>query len=78
MGKLRLNLDEVSVESFETVDAAEAPRGTVRAHDDSGWYETWEPNTCQYAETCAHWHTCYQDCSMDCTFVRCTFRAGCE
>jgi len=78
MGKLKLSLENLSVESFATAEAAAAARGTVRAHDDSGWYDTWEPNTCQHGETCAQWHTCYIDCTMDCSFFRCTFRAGCE
>ena len=35
MSKLRLDLDALRVESFETVAGAAAERGTVRAHDDS-------------------------------------------
>lgn len=67
MRKLKLSLEHLAVETF----AAQAPRadtrGTVHAREESH-YETWEGYSCVYAETCQHWDTCYQDCSMDCTF----------
>jgi|GEM_PF-5940702 len=41
--KLRLNLEALAVESFDTVQGARAPRGTVVAHD--SYTEPQEPNS---------------------------------
>ena len=69
MGKLKLSLEHLAVETFATAQPASA-RGTVHARQDSD-YETCAGYTCFYAETCANWRTCYMDCTMDCTFIRC-------
>lgn len=67
MGKLKLSLEQLAVETFATREPRPDARGTVHAREDSA-YETWEEYTCVYAYTCAHWDTCYMDCTMDCTF----------
>jgi hypothetical protein len=62
MHKLRLELEELSVESFQTLPEAEAPRGTVQAFASVGdstcrwaicYYETYAPG-CTYNDTCAY------------------------
>lgn len=70
MAKLKLSLEHLAVESFDSVKPAASARGTVRAREDTG-NETCAGYTCFYAETCQHWETCYMDCTMDCTFFRC-------
>jgi hypothetical protein len=45
MKKLKLQIEDLSVESFTTSDAA-GPRGTVEAHN------TYKGNTCQAVNTC--------------------------
>jgi hypothetical protein len=66
MGKLKLSLEDLAVETFATARMEATARGTVHAR--ASWYETWEDYSCQYVETCANWRTCYIDCTMDCTF----------
>ncbi|HEX6370013.1 MAG TPA: hypothetical protein VF006_13920 [Longimicrobium sp.] len=66
MGKLKLSLEHLAVETFTTDRPGSNRRGTVHAHD--SFYETWEGYSCVYAETCQNWRTCYIDCTMDCTF----------
>jgi len=66
MGKLKLSLEQLAVESFASVEPAADPRGTVRGQQESGW-ETCGEYTCVYAETCQHWETCYMDCTMLCS-----------
>jgi hypothetical protein len=66
MGKLKLSLEQLTVETFSTERREADARGTVHAQE--SFYETWEAYSCEYAETCAHWNTCYIDCTMDCTF----------
>jgi hypothetical protein len=58
MGKLKLSLEQLAVETFATDKPAAVARGTVHARQES------------YAETCENWQTCYMDCTMDCTFPR--------
>jgi hypothetical protein len=65
MKKLKLDVDELAVESFDAESAAERPRGTVDAHEDTeflcgtnlhscGWSEI----DC-YTEGCrTDWNTC--------------------
>jgi hypothetical protein len=67
MGKLKLSLEKLAVESFASTDRAADARGTVRGQQESSW-ETCAGYTCFYAETCQNWPTCYMDCTMDCTF----------
>jgi len=66
MGKLKLSLEQLSVESFASAERPAETRGTVRGQQESSW-ETCAGYTCVYVETCQHWHTCYMDCTMDCT-----------
>ena len=61
MRKLALDLDALRVESFAT-EAADAHRGTVRAHDDTMETE----NTC-LATTCVKTPLCTQLCTPLCT-----------
>jgi hypothetical protein len=65
MSKLKLSLEQLAVESFASVETADA-RGTVRGQQASG-YETCGEYTCFYVETCQNWPSCYMDCTMDCT-----------
>jgi hypothetical protein len=58
MGKLKLTLEQLAVETFATREQAAVARGTVHARQES------------YFETCENWRTCYIDCTMDCTFPR--------
>ena len=67
MGKLKLSLEQLAVESFASEEPAAKARGTVRGQQESGW-ETCGEYTCAYAETCQNWPSCYMDCTMDCTF----------
>lgn len=68
MGKLKLSLENLAVETFTTEKPGATARGTVHARE--SFYETWEEYSCAYVETCANWRTCYIDCTMDCTFPR--------
>ncbi len=70
MRKLKLSLEHLAVETFPTAHPKADARGTVHAREDSA-YETWEAYSCVYAETCAHWETCYMDCTMDCSLRGC-------
>ncbi|HEX2081526.1 MAG TPA: hypothetical protein VHG08_27730 [Longimicrobium sp.] len=70
MGKLKLTLENLAVESFAVEKPAADVRGTVRGQEGSH-YETWEAYSCQYVETCQNWRTCYMDCTMDCSFRWC-------
>jgi hypothetical protein len=77
MAKLRLDLDALGVESFETTEDARALTGTVRAHDslsegqdtcgESGVY------TCDYGTICLPQSTLAPSCggqfSCKCTLV---------
>jgi hypothetical protein len=56
MRKLRLDVDALVVESFDT-DAAAAAFGTVRGNADADVWKT-SPNTCEPIETC----TCGEAC----------------
>lgn len=66
MGKLKLSVEDLAVETFASEEPRAGGRGTVHAHD--SFYETWEDYSCAYVETCGNWRTCYIDCTMDCTF----------
>jgi hypothetical protein len=66
MGKLKLSLEHLTVESFASEERAADRRGTV--HGRQNTYETCIGYyTCVYAETCENYPTCYMDCTMDCT-----------
>lgn len=73
MKKLRLHPDQLSVESFETADAAARP-GTVMANNDSIYdpgcvtYETACPDpTCHANTQCCSGYTCGSTCVGTCT-----------
>jgi hypothetical protein len=80
MNKLRLELEELAVESFQTLPAAEAPRGTVQAFASVGdstcryaicYYETYAPG-CTYGDTCAYSQNCptnYATCGNTCNYT---------
>jgi hypothetical protein len=61
MSKLKLDLNELRIESFETKDAEEA-RGTVQAHASAIM-------TCP--STCASCVTCYATCFASCPANTC-------
>ncbi|HEX8906375.1 MAG TPA: hypothetical protein VF771_16115 [Longimicrobiaceae bacterium] len=62
MGKIRLNLESLAVQSFATTPAA-PQRGTVRA---AGATEA-DADTCWYScQTCAPDATCGGTCPIDC------------
>ena len=59
MEKIRLSLDELTVQSFATTAGARAERGTVRGHDlptDQVECPTADPN----------WNTCWATCGDTC------------
>lgn len=66
MGKLKLSLEHLAVETFTAGKPDAKARGTVHARE--SFYDTMEEYSCAYVETCANWRTCYIDCTMDCTF----------
>jgi hypothetical protein len=66
MGKLKLSLEHLAVETFTTEKPAADARGTVHARE--SFYETWEDPTCGQDHTCANWNTCNIDCTMLCSF----------
>ena len=76
MPKIRLDVDTLHVDSFDTAPAGGAERGTVRAHAPSVWPEPCAPTdrvtdcgqqscaiTCN-DNTC--WATCYATCYLGC------------
>ena len=65
MKKLSLNVDELSVQSFETSPALLEPRGTVRGcmDDDNGGDGGGEySDVCSGVYSCADWQTCNAGC----------------
>ena len=64
MKKLALNVDELSVQSFETLDTP-TPRGTVRGKISEIW-ATCEEGDLSYPGTC-ELDTCYEGCTVGCT-----------
>jgi hypothetical protein len=67
MSKLKLSLEQLAVESFASVETADA-RGTVRGQEDTEWETCGFNYSCANVETCGNWATCYMDCTMDCSF----------
>jgi len=65
MEKTRLSLDELEVQSFATIGAPDARRGTVRAHD-APTDEVECPTAYFEWDTC--WNSCAGscDCTVDC------------
>ena len=68
MKKLKLNLDDLKVESFETVPESLAAKGTVKGADDHTvpGYNTCNL-TCQGLPTCDYGPTCLGTCPSACT-----------
>lgn len=71
MEKVRLDLDELAVQSFVTTGATNAQRGTVHGAQDCTCQccDTLDPNANTCWDTCANtcWASCYGDCgSGDC------------
>jgi hypothetical protein len=66
MKKIHLDLDRLRVDSFETTDAEQAPRGTVHGH-----YS--QPGTCDaYVGTCQYGGSCGAGCATrKCTTIDC-------
>ncbi len=72
MKKLKLNLDELKVESFKTSSEKEENKGTVQGN--LPWTETCEgAPTCELQNTC--WYTCarvtgpcYGTCYIGCPY----------
>jgi hypothetical protein len=64
MKKLRLDFDDLHVESFATANAGES-QGTVNAH--ASFRNSCNPaNTCDYHETCGGWDSCFVTCIGSC------------
>jgi hypothetical protein len=59
MGKLRLGMEELRVESFTTSDAR-AEKGTVRGHSEPSYVFT--ECACRYTEDVGWHYTCYWSC----------------
>lgn len=65
MKKLKLQLEALHVESYETARASEADTGTVRAHEDSVYtYDYYQPTcggaSCQYVCRTRYDTPCYE------------------
>lgn len=59
--KLRLKIDELRVETFETTRRGESTRGTVRAHEGT------QPNNCFSGQwSCIPDASCEDTCGMSC------------
>ena len=68
MKKLKLDLDDLKVESFETTPETGNPRGTVVGYGDTfGRCETFDLITCfEPCETSTCGHTCARTCNNTC------------
>ena len=68
MGKLKLDLDDLRVESFETAIQSEPERGTVVGQGNTESCEiTDEYNTCNCANDSAYlWASCGTTCQCPC------------
>lgn len=65
MNKLRLDLDELAVESFDTGQAATAVRGTVLAHNTMKVCGHTADGLCPYDTAECSVDTCGQTCSCN-------------
>ena len=68
MKKLKLNLDELKVESFETGGFLQVGKGTVRANSPYT-YPTCDPGRCTDIGTCASPCSGDQTCNFVCTLT---------
>ncbi|HEX8692467.1 MAG TPA: hypothetical protein VF746_08620 [Longimicrobium sp.] len=73
MRKLKLDVEELKVDSFEVAEDEKAPRGTVRGHAQYTDYRV-----CDTAVDCS-WNSCPSNCVSACA-VTCydTCEATCE
>ena len=69
MGKIRIDIESIRVESFAT-EEAEGARGTVRGHDETEACTTLACSnfacSANDAQTCARRRTDYASCNVDC------------
>ncbi len=66
MRKIRLDLDDLTVESFGTAQGEETKAGTVRGHDvtqPADGCASRQPGCETYL--CISWGTCFQSCGTD-------------
>lgn len=52
MEKLKLEIDSLSVESFDAAPAMKDAGGTVAAHEVTTTCQTWPPLQCSHLPTC--------------------------
>jgi hypothetical protein len=81
MHKLRLNLEALAVDSFDTLPGAEDTRGTVQAFASVGdstcrqaicYYETFAPSCAASCQTCyTQQATCDGTCAYTCDDASC-------
>lgn len=77
MRKLRLDMDELRVESFDTTAAGGARRGTVRGNADG--VASAEPDTCQSQDAqCSDDSNCAQSCPWTCAGDPVSCGGSCE
>jgi len=62
MQKLALKLDELSVQSFDTMPAARDARGTVLGHQETTYDEQACTDACSLVPTCYSCDTCDAAC----------------
>ncbi len=63
MRKLRLDVDELAVESFMAASAGSEPSGTVHAHAQTRNANTCNNFSCQVG--CTYQESCYMPCATD-------------
>ena len=68
MKKIKLNLDRLKVDSFETRAADTEARGTVHGHYSAPYTCNARADTCQYAGTCGSECMSLNDCTWECTY----------
>jgi ferredoxin len=62
MQKLALKVEHLRVQSFDTMPAVHARRGTVRGHQDASYDELACTDVCSLVNTCASCDTCEPAC----------------
>jgi hypothetical protein len=67
MKKIKLDLDRLNVDSFETAAGDDKARGTVHGHY-SAPYTCARAATCQYGGTCGSECRSLNDCTWECTY----------
>lgn len=66
MNKIKLDLDRLHVDSFETATADDAARGTVHGHYSQVGTCDGRVATCQYGGTCGDGCASVKNCTFDC------------